>query len=100
MVTRKTDAKFCDIEKCGKPAVHVCAGCGKDLCNTEHTHSHGDHGHIEHACPVTVMTFPYGGAYIFYLCPVCMTTPLKKSLFEFEKENGEAMDTSNHYGMG
>jgi hypothetical protein len=99
MVTKKTDAKFCDIEKCGKPRMHECAICGKDLCHTEHTHSYGDGGHIEHACPVTIMTFPYGGRYRVWLCPECITTPLKISLFELEKK-GEPLDTETHQGMG
>ena len=99
MATVDKPTKICDIEGCGKPARHECASCGKDLCATEHTHSFGDGGHIEHACPVTIMTFPFGGAYKIWLCPKCITSPMKKSLYAMEKY-GEAMDTTNHHGMG
>ena len=92
MTTKKTSTKVCDIKKCGKPAYHMCAACGKDLCSTEHTHSFGDGGHIQHSVSVDVVTFPYGGRERIWLCPKCITTPLEKSLFDLVHEHGKQID--------
>jgi hypothetical protein len=98
MSIKKVNAKFCDVDKCGKPAKHKCANCGNDLCDTEHSHGYGDGGHIEHAIPLEVITFPYGGPEQIYLCPKCYTSPLQRSLFELFNESG--VQLIEHDGMG
>lgn len=98
MVIKKIDAKFCDVEKCGKPATQICALCKKDLCELDHTHSFGDGSHMEHAIPITIIKFPYGGPEQIYLCPQCFTSPIETSLFKLFEECGEQL--VDHDGMG
>ena len=100
MSTKHVAQKFCDIEKCQYPASHVCAGCGKDLCdrNQGHTHSYGDGGHLEHAISITVITWPHGGEEQVWMCPKCWTSPLQTSLFDLFKKSGVQLE--HHDGMG
>ncbi len=95
---KKVSMKVCDVEKCGLPAAHVCAGCGIDLCDRVHTYSFGDGGHLEHAISITVITWSHGGPEQIWMCPKCWTTPLSESLFDIFKKSGIQLE--HHDGMG
>lgn len=71
MAIKNVKRKICDIDGCENGACHSCAICGADLCDSEHTHSFGDYGHLEHSIRVKINSMHYSGDGEFWICPKC-----------------------------
>jgi hypothetical protein len=94
MTVKKVDTRICDIEGCMHKAIHKCAICGADLCHSEHTHSYGDGGHLEHSICVKICSMDYHGFKEFWICPKCYAES------PFYKVEGDYIEGTGGYHAG